>query len=217
MTIGVSSPGNLYFESSSRTSSSTSSKSSLSSTMSALLRKTTIAGTPTWRAKQDMLTSLRHRPVSCGNDQNRAVHLRCTGDHVLDVVGMARAVDMSVMTFISLVFDVSDIDRDAALSFFWRFIDLIVGKKLAPCPLFENFGDRRSQSRFAMIDVTDRADVQVWFFALKFLSCSSHPPMIYQSISSNVSKFARSNHSSNKPRSGIEPLTSSLPRTCSTD
>ena len=37
---------------------------------------------------------------------------------------------MSVMTFIGLVFDVCDIDRDAALSFFRRFVDLIVGKKL---------------------------------------------------------------------------------------
>ncbi len=44
---GVSSPGNSYSESSSRTSSSTSSRISSSSTMSALFNATTIDGTPT--------------------------------------------------------------------------------------------------------------------------------------------------------------------------
>ncbi len=48
----MSSPGNSYFESSSRTSISTSSISSGSSTMSALLSATTIAGTSTWRASR---------------------------------------------------------------------------------------------------------------------------------------------------------------------
>ena len=52
MTNGMSSPGNSYSESSSRTSTSTSSSSSSSSTMSALLRNTTMYGTPTWRASR---------------------------------------------------------------------------------------------------------------------------------------------------------------------
>ena len=50
--IGVLSPGNSYFDSSSRTSISTSSSSSASSTMSALFRYTTMYGTPTWRASR---------------------------------------------------------------------------------------------------------------------------------------------------------------------
>ncbi len=33
--------------------------------------------------QQDVLTSLRHRAVSRSNNQDRAVHLRSTGDHVL--------------------------------------------------------------------------------------------------------------------------------------
>ena len=52
VTIGMSSPGNSYFESSSRTSISTSSSSSGSSTMSALFRNTTMYGTSTWRASR---------------------------------------------------------------------------------------------------------------------------------------------------------------------
>ena len=72
---------------------------------------------------------------------------------------MARTVDVSVVTFIGLVFDVCDIDRDAALSFFRRFVDLIVGQKLRLTRLFQNFGDRSCQSCFTMIDVTDCSDI----------------------------------------------------------
>mmetsp|Transcript_7066 Transcript_7066/g.20068 ORF Transcript_7066/g.20068 Transcript_7066/m.20068 type:complete len:204 (-) Transcript_7066:469-1080(-) len=46
---GVSSPGNWYMSSISRTSSSTRSTSSMSSTMSILFKNTTSRGTPTWR------------------------------------------------------------------------------------------------------------------------------------------------------------------------
>ena len=52
ITIGVLSPGNSYFDKSSRTSISTSSSSSLSSTMSALFMYTMMYGTPTWRASR---------------------------------------------------------------------------------------------------------------------------------------------------------------------
>jgi hypothetical protein len=50
--MGISSPGKPYWVRSSRTSSSTSSMSSGSSTWSTLFRKTTMAGTPTWRARR---------------------------------------------------------------------------------------------------------------------------------------------------------------------
>ena len=52
ITIGVSSPGNWYFDSSSRISISTSSSSSASSTMSALFMYTMMYGTPTCRASK---------------------------------------------------------------------------------------------------------------------------------------------------------------------
>ena len=85
--------------------------------MSTLFRKTTIAGTPTWRARQDVLAGLRHRAVRGGDDENRTVHLRGTGDHVLDVIGVAGAIDVRVVALVGLVFDVGSIDRDAALLF----------------------------------------------------------------------------------------------------
>ena len=48
--------------------------------------------------EDDVLACLRHGAVGGGHDQDRTVHLSCAGDHVLDVVSVTRAVDVSVVT-----------------------------------------------------------------------------------------------------------------------
>ena len=62
--------------------------------------------------EQDVLAGLRHRAVGRRHDQDRAVHLGGAGDHVLHVVGVARAVDVGVVPLLGLVLDVRDGDRD---------------------------------------------------------------------------------------------------------
>ena len=47
--------------------------------------------------EQDVLARLGHRPVGRGDHQNRAVHLGGAGDHVLDVVGVARTVHVGIV------------------------------------------------------------------------------------------------------------------------
>ena len=56
--------------------------------------------------EQHVLARLRHRAVVGGHDQDRAVHLGGAGDHVLDVVGVAGAVDVGVVAVGGLVLDV---------------------------------------------------------------------------------------------------------------
>ena len=51
--------------------------------------------------EQDVLARLRHRAVGGRDHQDRAVHLRGAGDHVLDVVGVARAVDVRVVALVA--------------------------------------------------------------------------------------------------------------------
>ena len=47
--------------------------------------------------QQNVFARLRHRPVGRSDYEDRTVHLGGAGDHVLDVVGVTRAVDVRVM------------------------------------------------------------------------------------------------------------------------
>ncbi len=75
--------------------------------------------------QQDMLTRLWHRPIGGGHDQNRPIHLCGSGDHILDVVGMTGAIDVSVVALLRFILDMGDGDGNAALSLLGGFIDLL--------------------------------------------------------------------------------------------
>ena len=120
--------------------------------------------------EQDVLAGLRHRAVGGRDHQDRAVHLGGAGDHVLDVVGVARAVDVRVVAVLRLVLDVRGGDRDAALLLLGRVVDLVEDSSpRPPSRLREDLGDRRGQRGLAMVDVTDRADVDVRLVPLELL------------------------------------------------
>ena len=44
-----------------------------------------------------MFASLRHGTVGRGDNQNRSIHLRRAGNHVLDVIGVTGAIDVGVV------------------------------------------------------------------------------------------------------------------------
>jgi hypothetical protein len=119
-------------------------------------RDTDLAG------QQHVLPGLGHRAVGGRHHQDRTVHLRGTRDHVLDVVGVAGAVDVRVVTVVGLVLDVGDRDRDAARLLFRRLVDLVErrGRRIR-VPVREHARDRRGQRGLPMVDVADGADIQV--------------------------------------------------------
>ena len=82
--------------------------------------------------EQDVLTGLRHRAVGSRNDQDGTVHLGCAGDHVLDVVGVAWAVDVGIVAVGRLVLDVRGRDRDTALTLFRRLVDVFERRTSSP-------------------------------------------------------------------------------------
>jgi hypothetical protein len=82
--------------------------------------------------QQDVLAGLGHRAISGRAHQDGAVHLGSAGDHVLHIVGVARAVNVSVVAVGRFVLDVGGVDGDAACLFFRSRVDLVVSLGLEP-------------------------------------------------------------------------------------
>ena len=116
-----------------------------------------------------MLTSLSHGAVGGSDDQDSAVHLGSTGDHVLDIVGVARAVDVGIVTSRGLILDVSGVDGDTTLALLGSLIDGRVVGVLSAALHRQILGDSRGQSGLTMVDVADGADVDMGFRSFKFL------------------------------------------------
>ena len=116
-----------------------------------------------------MLTSLSHGAVGGGDDQDSAVHLGSTGDHVLDIVGVARAVNVRIVTLGGLILHVSGVDGNTTLALFGSLIDGSVIGVLSTALQSQILGDSGGQGGLTMVDVTDGADVNVGLSSLKFL------------------------------------------------
>ena len=118
--------------------------------------------------EQDVLTGLGHGAVGGGHHQDAAVHLGGAGDHVLDVVGVAGAVHVSVVTLVGFIFHVGGGDGDAAFLFFGSLVDLVVRNEAAFALQTGDLGDGGGQSGLTMVDVADGTNVNVGLFAFVF-------------------------------------------------
>ena len=138
------------------------------------------AGTPTWRASRTC-----SRVCGIGPSVPRPRGWRRPsappGDHVLDVVGMTRAVDVRVVARRGLVLGVRDRDRDTALPLLRRLVDLLERREGGgPGTAVQHLRDRRRQRRLAVVDVTDGADVDVRLSPLELRLGHCGPPRTYR-------------------------------------
>jgi hypothetical protein len=117
--------------------------------------------------EQDVLTSLGHGAVCGGHNQDAAIHLCGAGDHVLHVVSVTGAIHVCVVALLGLVLNVSGVDGDAALLLFGSGVNLVVGTSLSKTFLGEHRGDSRSEGGLAMVNVADRANVDVGLVTLE--------------------------------------------------
>ncbi|CDE18803.1 uncharacterized protein BN767_00670 [Acidiphilium sp. CAG:727] len=122
-------------------------------------------------SKKDVFSGLRHRTVGSGNYEDRAVHLSSAGDHVLNVVRVSRAVNVSVVTLVGLILNVSRVNRNTSRLFFGRFIDLVISHCFGVAFASHNHRDSRSQSGLTVVNVADSTDVYVRFASVKFCFC----------------------------------------------
>ena len=126
-------------------------------------------GTSTWRASRMCSRVWGIGPSVAATTRMAPSIWAAPGDHVLDVVGVARAVDVGVVARVGLVLDVGDGDGDAALALLGGVVDRVEGAVLGLALEGEVLGDRRGQARLAVVDVADRADVDVRLGALELL------------------------------------------------
>ena len=146
----------------------------------ALVEEDDDVGNADLAGEQDVLAGLGHRAVGGGDNEDGAVHLSSTRDHVLDVVSMARAVDVSVVTLVGLVLDVGDGNRDAALALFRSLVDILEcgevggGGAMRTVIVGKRLGDSRGKRGLAMVDVTNGADVYMRLGAVKLFLFSHH-------------------------------------------
>ncbi len=120
-----------------------------------------------------MFLGLRHRAVGSRHDQDRTVHLGGTGDHVLDEVGVAGAVDVSVVTIFGLILDVSHRDghRLGRVTNGTTLGDIRITLGLCQSLGGLNRQDRTGGGCFAVVNVANGPDVHVGLGTIKsFLS-----------------------------------------------
>ena len=72
-------------------------------------------------------------PSAAETNQNSAVNLGGTGNHVLDVVGVAGHVDVGVVALFALVLLVGSSDGNTAGLFLGRVVDLVISDRLVDC------------------------------------------------------------------------------------
>ena len=119
--------------------------------------------------QQDVLAGLSHGAVGSSDDQDSAVHLSSAGDHVLDIVGVARAVNVSIVTLVSLILNVSGVDGDTTLSLFGSLVDAGIILELGLALESQVLGDGSGQGGLTMVNVTDGTDVYVGLGSFKLL------------------------------------------------
>ena len=118
-----------------------------------------------------MFARLRHWTISSRDHQNSTIHLCRTRNHVFNVISMTRAIDMSIVTFISFILNMCCRNRDTARTFLRRSINLIIRLKLCPPSLCKRFCNRRCKRSFPMVNVTNRTNVTMRFCPLKLSFC----------------------------------------------
>lgn len=112
-------------------------------------------------AKQNVFSRLRHRTVGGRDNKNTAVHASGTSNHVLDIIGVTRAVDMAVVPCLALIFNRRCVDSDTSRFLLRSLINIRVILELSLLFIRQILRDGCCQCRLPVIDVTDGSNIQV--------------------------------------------------------
>jgi len=119
-------------------------------------------------AEEDVLLGLGHGAVGGSHYQDTGVHFGGSCDHVFHVIDVTRAIDVGVVSFLSLVLKSGGVDGDTSGFFLGCLVDFSVLNVLGFLLVGQIFGDGGGEGGFSVIDVADCADVDVGFGSVEF-------------------------------------------------
>ena len=115
-----------------------------------------------------MLLGLSHNTVGSSYNEDSAVHLCSTGDHVLNVVSVSRAVNVCIVSVLGLILYVCGRNGYSTLSLFGSLIDVAeIGSGISGYSLCKNLGDCSGKSGLTMVNVADGTNVTMGFCSFK--------------------------------------------------
>ena len=121
-----------------------------------------------------MLAGLRHHTVGSSNNYDSTVHLSGTSNHVLYIVSVARAVNVSIVTILGLILNVSGVDSNTALLLLGGVVDRVERTNVVAgdvTVLSQHGGNSSGQGSFTVVNVTNSTDVNMRFCSFKMLFC----------------------------------------------
>jgi hypothetical protein len=86
-----------------------------------------------------------HLSITGRHHDNSSVHTSSTGDHVLDVIGVTGAIDVSIMSVFGLVFNMGGGNCDTTLALFRGLIDGAIVEEVGETFLGLSFRDSGGQ------------------------------------------------------------------------
>ena len=119
--------------------------------------------------QEQVLFGLSHGAVGSSDYQDGAVHLCSAGDHVLDIVGVTRAVHMGIVPLLGLVLHVSGVNCDTTRLLLGSLIDGVIGLELGLAGEGQVLGDGSGQGSLAVVNVANGANVDMGLGSFKFL------------------------------------------------
>ena len=105
-------------------------------------------------AEKDMLASLWHGTVCSRDDEDATVHSRGSCDHVLHVICVTWAIDMTVMAILCFVFNRGGINGNTSCLLLWRLVDISIVLERRCILLRQVLCNGSCKRRFTMINMT---------------------------------------------------------------